>query len=92
MDLAKLMDRSTRHGQIGSLNDRMEKVLGTDKTAAIFEFRELAQAIGDKIGDTMESYENKLRQSAAFTSERNSTEIARARKRSQIILLASWSQ
>lgn len=60
MDLVKLMDRSTRHGQIGSLNERMETVLGTDKPAAIFEFRELAQAIGDGLGVTMESYENQV--------------------------------
>lgn len=46
MDLVKLMDTSTRHGQIGNLNNRMETVLGTNKHAPIFEFRELAQAIG----------------------------------------------
>ena len=60
MDLIKLMDRSMRHSQIGNLNDRMETVLGSDKPAPIFEFRELTQAIGDGLANTMESYENKV--------------------------------
>lgn len=60
MDLVKLIDRSTRHGQIGGLNDRIENVLGTNKPAAIFEFRDLALAIGNELSDTMESYENKV--------------------------------
>ncbi|KAL8724634.1 MAG: hypothetical protein Q9166_007844 [cf. Caloplaca sp. 2 TL-2023] len=60
MDLVKLMDRLMRHGQIGSLNDKMESGLGTDRHAAIFEFRELVQVLGDGLSSTMESYENKV--------------------------------
>ncbi|KAL8714481.1 MAG: hypothetical protein Q9225_006573 [Loekoesia sp. 1 TL-2023] len=60
MDLVKLMDRSLRHGQIGSLNNRMETVLGSDRLAPIFEFRELQQAPGNQLGDTLGSYEDKV--------------------------------
>ena len=36
MDLLKLMDRAMRHGQIGSLNNKMEPILDSIKEAPIF--------------------------------------------------------
>ena len=60
MDLLKLMDKAMRHGQIGSLNNKMETVLGSTKEAPIFEFRELEHVKGLNLGDTLESYEKKV--------------------------------
>jgi hypothetical protein len=60
MDLSKLMDKTMRHGQIGSLGSKMETILGTSKLAPIFEFRELAPVLGTSLGATMGSYEDKV--------------------------------
>jgi hypothetical protein len=60
MDLVKLMDKTMRHGQIGSFGSKMETVLGTSKPAPIFEFRELTPVLGTALGDTMGSYEDKV--------------------------------
>jgi hypothetical protein len=38
----------------------MENVLGTDRPAAIYAFRELAQVIVNGLGNIMDSYENKV--------------------------------
>lgn len=60
MDLLKLMDKAMRHGQIGSLSNKMETVLGSTKEAPIFEFRELDPVLGPKLGAALESYEKKV--------------------------------
>jgi hypothetical protein len=60
MDLLKLMDKAMRHGQIGSLNNKMESVLGSTKVAPIFEFRELEPLEGPKLGASLGAYEEKV--------------------------------
>ncbi|KAH6638135.1 hypothetical protein C7974DRAFT_423057 [Boeremia exigua] len=60
MDLLKLMDKTMRHGQIGSLNNKMELVLDSTKEAPIFEFRELDYVHGAKLGTTLGTYEDKV--------------------------------
>jgi hypothetical protein len=60
MDLLKLMDKAMRHGQIGSLDNKMESVLGSTKVAPIFEFRELEPVIGPDLAATLGSYEEKV--------------------------------
>jgi hypothetical protein len=60
MDLLKLMDKAMRHGQIGSLSNKMETVLGSTKEAPIFEFRELDPVLGPNLGAALESYEKKV--------------------------------
>ena len=60
LDLLKLMDLSTRHGQIGGLNDRFESVVDhPDHAAPIFEFRDLEQISGKDVPDRMGKYEDK---------------------------------
>jgi hypothetical protein len=60
MDLVKLMDKTMRHGQIGSLGSKMETILGTSKLVPIFEFRDLEPVPASKLGATMGSYEDKV--------------------------------
>jgi hypothetical protein len=60
MDLLKLMDKTMRHSQIGSLTNRMEPLLGTSKLVPIFEFRELDKVSGPNLGAAMGSYEDKV--------------------------------
>lgn len=48
MDLVKLMDKTMRHGQIGSLGSKMEK------------FRDLKAILGKDLGTTMGSFEDKV--------------------------------
>jgi hypothetical protein len=60
MDLLKLMDKAMRHGQIGSLNNKMESVLGSTKVAPIFEFRELEPLEGPELGASLGAYEEKV--------------------------------
>lgn len=60
LDLLKLMDLSTRHGQIGGLNDRMESVVDHPSSPApIFEFRDLEATNGGEIAKRMGEYEDK---------------------------------
>jgi len=60
LDLLKLMDLSTRHGQIGGLNDRMESVVNHPSSPApIFEFRDLEAINGGEVVKRMEEYEDK---------------------------------
>ncbi len=60
LDLVKLMDLSTRHGQIGALNDRMESVVGhPELPAPIFEFRDLEATNGGELARRMGAYEDK---------------------------------
>ncbi len=60
LDLLKLMDLSTRHGQIGGLNDRMESVVDHHSSPApIFEFRDLKAITGDDVAKRMGEYEDK---------------------------------
>jgi hypothetical protein len=60
MDLLKLMDKTKRHGQIGSLGDKMETVLYTSELAPIFEFRDLNGIPARRLGTVMASYEEKV--------------------------------
>ena len=60
LDLLKLMDLSTRHGQIGGLNDRMESVVNHPSSPApIFEFRDLEAITGGELAKRMGEYEDK---------------------------------
>ena len=60
LDLLKLMDLSTRHGQIGGLNDRMESIVDHPTfPAPIFEFRELAGTNGGEVAKRMGEFEDK---------------------------------
>ncbi len=60
LDLLKLMDLSTRHGQIGGLNDRMESVVDHPSSPApIFEFRDLDAIKGGEVAKRMGEYEDK---------------------------------
>lgn len=60
LDLLKLMDKAMRHGQIGSLNNKMEPVLDSSKEAPIFEFRELEHVLGPNLGAALGAYEEKV--------------------------------
>ena len=54
------MDLSTRHGQIGGLNERMESVVDHPEHAApIFEFRDLEALNGGSMPGRMGEYEDK---------------------------------
>lgn len=54
------MDLSTRHGQIGGLNDRMESVVDDPSSPApIFEFRDLEATTGGEVAKRMGEYEDK---------------------------------
>ena len=60
LDLVKLMDLLTRHGQIGGLEGRMESVVGnSDKPAPVFEFRDLTPIKGNEVAAKMGEYEDK---------------------------------
>ncbi|KAL8910952.1 MAG: hypothetical protein Q9171_003819 [Xanthocarpia ochracea] len=60
LDLLKLMDLLTRHGQIGGLNDRMESVVEHPTLPApIFEFRDLEAISGGEVAKRMGEYEDK---------------------------------
>ncbi|KAI9712003.1 MAG: hypothetical protein M1820_001711 [Bogoriella megaspora] len=60
MDLVSLMDKTMRHGQIGNLGNKMEKVVGGSESVPVFEFRELDTVLGSNLETAMGSYEEKV--------------------------------